>query len=291
LDLWQLLASDFWYDDINKRSGPKLHFGEHYHQGATMLQPVGGMGRIGEAFARKLKRLISYGCEVSGIFKTSTGARVVWRQGKKGGVEYSTDAHYVICTIPLPVLSRISNNFSSDIQQAIRSVPYVPAGKIAFQAERRFWELDHHIYGGISWTTRDITQIWYPSAGIHNKKGILVGGYVWDDRTGLNFSKKTPTHRAKDAIADGEHLHPSYGDYLSRAISVAWSNIPFTGGGWADWKKDIRTTYYPILMKGDGAILFSGDHMSYLSGWQEGAVLSAHRTVCEIGTRVSARKV
>src|ERR1700722_9621099 len=42
LDLRQILASDFW-------RGP-AQFGEYPTMAASMLQPVGGMGRIGEAF-------------------------------------------------------------------------------------------------------------------------------------------------------------------------------------------------------------------------------------------------
>ncbi|WP_433214295.1 HU family DNA-binding protein [Microtetraspora malaysiensis] len=58
---------------------------------------------------------------------------------------------------------------------------YLPAVKTAFQAQRRWWEQDHGIYGGISWTTRDITQMWYPSAGVHGRKGILLGAYIWSE--------------------------------------------------------------------------------------------------------------
>ena len=57
----------------------------------------------------------------------------------------------VVVTIPLPVLRTIPAEFSPDVTAAIGAVEYVPAGKVAFQAERRFWELDRQIYGGLSW--------------------------------------------------------------------------------------------------------------------------------------------
>ncbi len=86
----------------------------------------------------------------------------------------------------------------------------MPAVKIAFQAERRFWELDEAIYGGISWTARDITQVWYPSAGIHQRKGILVGAYIWSEDLGDKFAAMPPADRLAAALADGERLHPDY---------------------------------------------------------------------------------
>ena len=99
----------------------------------------------------------------------------------------------MVITIPLPVLRTIQRRLRLR-RSARRSQPvdYVPAVKVAFQAERRFWELDEAIYGGISWTSRDITQVWYPSAGIHQRKGILVGAYIWSDDLGDKFSAMPP---------------------------------------------------------------------------------------------------
>jgi monoamine oxidase len=269
-----------------------MFFGDGFEQAATMLQPVGGMGRIGEAFGRKLASMIQYDTEVIAIEKTEMAAKVSWRPRKPTVSPESIDATYLICTIPLPVLRNINSDFSEDIKSAIASVAYVPAGKIAFQAERRFWELDHQIYGGISWTSRAITQIWYPSAGLHQPKGILVGGYIWDKPPGDAFAGKSPAQRIKDAIADGERLHANYGASLGKGVSVAWPNIPFSRGAWVSWDSDARRQYYPILLKGDhnGRILFAGEHMSYLNGWQEGAVLSAHRAVDQIAKHVRESK-
>jgi monoamine oxidase len=42
-------------------------------------------------------------------------------------------------------------------------------------------------------------------------------------------------------------------------------------------------------MAGDGPCYFAGEHMSYINGWQEGAVRSAHYTVVQIAERVRAR--
>jgi monoamine oxidase len=285
IDLWQLLSSNFW----ERPKGARMFFGETFQQAATMLQPIGGMGRIGEAFGRKLAAVIQYDSEVTAIEKTPKGVKVRWRSTKPGGSAEtgeppSIEADYLICTIPFSVLRNIESDFSKEIRAGIASVDYTPAGKIAFEAERRFWELDHQIYGGISWTSRDITQIWYPSTGFHRTKGILVGAYIWDKAPGEAFAAKSLEKRITDAITDGEALHPNYGRSLGKGVSVAWPNIPFTRGAWATWDSEVRTQYYPALLKGDhnGRILFAGEHMSYLNGWQEGAVLSAHCVIDQI---------
>lgn len=270
LDLRRLLQADFWQY--------KTSFTEGFLQSPVMLQPVGGMGRIGEAFARRLGDAITYRAEVTALRRSGAAARVEWRDLRDGSTR-ATEADHVICTIPLPVLAAIPADFTAATRAAIAAPDYVPAGKIAFQAERRFWELDDAIYGGLSWTTRDITQMWYPSAGLHERKGILVGAYIWSDREGQAFAARAPAERIAPALADGEQLHPGSTAQLGQGVSVAWPNIPYNRGGWAEWSREARRDHYRTLLAGDGPFHFAGEHMSYITGWQEGAVLSAHAAI------------
>jgi len=276
LDLRQLLASDFWH-------GP-MQFGEFSTMAATMLQPVGGMGRIGQAFGRKLTDFITYGAVVTALRRTETGARVEWRD--LAGAAQASEATLVVVTIPFPVLRGIDSDFAPATTAGIAAVDYVPAGKVAFQADRRLWEEDHAIYGGIYWASRDITQIWYPTAGIHQKKGVLVGAYIWDDDPGKKFAAMTVAQRLEAALVDGEKVHPEYRQWLTKGVAVAWPNIPYSGAGWAEWSKEARATHYPVLLKGDGPFLFAGEHMSHVTGWQEGAVRSAHFALGDIAQRM-----
>jgi monoamine oxidase len=276
LELREILASGFW--------GFETNFGEGWHQAATMLQPVGGMGRIGRAFGRKLGASITYNAEVTELRRAGSGARIVWKD-TKSGARHAIEAPLVVVTIPLPVLRGVPADFASETRAAIESVEYIPAVKIAFQAERRFWELDQAIYGGISWTTRDITQIWYPSAGVQRQKGILVGAYIWTTDLGDKFAALPQAQRLALAVADGERLHPGYGQHLTRGVSVAWKNIPYSQSAWAEWSSDARAKYYPVLLGGDGPFLFAGEHMSHITGWQEGAVQAAHYALRDIGSR------
>jgi monoamine oxidase len=276
LDLRGILDSGFWEFETN--------FGEGWHQAATMMQPAGGMGRIGEAFGRHLGRAIRYGVEVRELRRAGDGARVVlW--DTKTRRQRVVVAPLVVVTIPLTVLRTIPADFRPETRTAIEAVDYLPAGKVAFQAERRFWELDDAIYGGISWTSSDITQVWYPSHGIHQPKGILVGGYIWSDDLGRKFAAMTPAERLEAALADGERLHPGYRRQLERGVSVAWPNVPFSGAAWAEWTAEARAAHYRTLLDGDGPFLFAGEHMSFVTGWQEGAVRSAHVALQQIASR------
>ncbi len=280
LGLAELLSSDFW--------DYKLHFGEGYTQAATMLQPIGGMDKIAQAFEREVGSLIEYNAAVSQIRKTSTGVQIVYTD-LATDEEKALAADYTICTFPLPVLADIDADFSSEMQSAIESSKgiYAKAVKVAFQPNRRFWEDDANIYGGISWTEKDITQIWYPSQGFHSDKGILVGAYIWDNPIGNVWGTLSPAARLTKAIEDGSAIHPNYAQEVSAAngITIAWEKVPYSQGGWADWEDEQRESAYKVLLEPDGPILLAGEHLSYLTGWQEGSVRSALLAVEKIASR------
>ncbi|MGH8167647.1 MAG: flavin monoamine oxidase family protein, partial [Woeseiaceae bacterium] len=184
------------------------------------------------------------------------------------------------CTIPATVLQNIANDFSSAHAAAIDSFAYTPAAKLAFQS-RRFWEQDHNIYGGISWTTHDITQIWYPNYAFGKANGILIGAYPFGGAAGDLFAAQSPGERINSSIAAGMDLHTGYDSEVSRGISVAWAKVPFQLGAWGISEPG-------ILLTADGNIHFAGEHLSILQGWQEGAILSAYHAIDAVGARDSA---
>ncbi len=276
LDFSELLTSDFWEY--------KLHFSHFLDQNPTMMQPVGGMDAIAKAFQSRVGHLIRFENVVKEIRKTAQGVRVVyWSESHRAQLDIEAD--FAICTIPAPVLKDIPNDFAAETRAAIASIEFEHAVKIGFQTRRRFWEEDHAIYGGISWTDQDITQIWYPSNGYHRPKGVIMGAYIWDDRPGqgLRFSQMTPPQRLRAAMAEGEKIHPGYADEIESGVSRAWLNVPFQKGGWP------RNYEAPAaLLQPDGAIYFAGDQATALPGWQEGAALAAHAAVNAIHARVAA---
>jgi monoamine oxidase len=76
---------------------------------------------------------------------------------------------------------------------------------------------------------------------------------------------------------------------MDLGLSIAWHHVPYQLGGWADWDK-IPVVHYETLLEPDGQVIVAGDQVSYLPGWQEGAMLSA-RYVLQRITRGSRLKV
>ena len=260
LQLQDLITETFWQN----RQG----FAEGLNQQATMLQPVGGMDRIARAFEAQIAGDLVTDAQVTEIRKITDGVRIGYdRQGNPTQV----DADFCVCTIPATVLRNMPNDFSAAHRSEIAGFSYAAAGKVAFQS-RRFWEQEHNIYGGISWTTQDITQIWYPSSGFGQANGILVGAYIFGGAAGNNFADQTPQERINNAIAQGSSLHTQMSAEAARGISVAWAKMPFQLGAWG--------ISSPLtLLTPDDRIVFAGEHLSILQGWQEGAILSAYHAI------------
>ncbi|MGB5347369.1 MAG: FAD-dependent oxidoreductase, partial [Woeseia sp.] len=255
----------------------RLSFAEELEQQATMLQPVGGMDRIGAAFAAEVQSQIVFEAEVIEIRKRSNGVRIVYRNA--AGALVTVDNDYCLCTIPATVLRNIPNDFAAAHAAAIASFAYAPAVKTAFQS-RRFWEQDHNIYGGISWTTQDITQLWYPSQEFGAANGILLGSYIFGGVAGSQFAGFSPQQRIDAVLSQGAALHPGIVGEAARGISVAWSKVPYQLGAWG-------VSDPGILLTPDENLFLAGEHLSILQGWQEGAILSAYHAIDAIVARDS----
>lgn len=261
LQLTDLVADVFW----ELRSS----FSQGFNQQPTMLQPVGGMDRIARAFEAQVLADTIFGAVVTEIRKTANGTRVIYNDMM--GTPTTIDADFCVVTIPATVLASIPNDFSAAHQAEISSFNYTSAVRIAFQS-RRFWEQDHNIYGGISWTNQDITQIWYPNYGFGQANGIILGAYIFDGPSGDAFTNQTPAQRHNSTMMQATNVHPEFNGEASRGVSVAWKKMPFQLGAWG-------TSNAATLLTPDANIVFAGEHLSILQGWQEGAILSAYHAI------------
>jgi len=253
-----------------------------------MLQIVGGTDQLAHAFARKLGPNLVLGAPVRELRQDEHGVRVVYGAD---GKQREARADYVVCALPLTTLGKVANDFSPELRAAIASVKYEMAGKIGLQFGRRFWEEDDRIFGGNSSTDQTITQIMYPSTGMLQKKGVLVGYYAFRQQA-LELQAMRHAQRLETALAQGEKIHPPYRQSFQEAFSMAWGKMPWLLGSWANWGEDgPRPAEYALLCKPVGRIQFAGDAMSYQTGWMAGAIESARRAVLAIHARSSAESV
>jgi monoamine oxidase len=282
LALKELLSSEFWRY--------RFYQSFEYEWQPTLFQPVGGMDKIVDGFINKIGKLVQYRTEVLNIETRNDGVSVSVRD-LKTGVRSNITADYCISNIPLPLLSKIKNNFATDFANAVATCVYDPTCKLGWQANSRFWENDkNQIYGGISYTDDPITQMWYPSYDYFTRNGTLTGVYNYD-KDAIAFGNMSLQDRIKTARKGAVKFHPEFADTRlvpsDKAISIAWQNIPNEGGGWANWDPNSQdhAKAYTRLLAPDRRFFVVGDQVSQLPGWQEGAMMSAQHVVEQIGGR------
>jgi monoamine oxidase len=263
--------------------------GDTFDMQTALFQPVGGMGRIGEAFGRELGSLIRYNSKVTRIAQDDAGVTVSFIDRVTAGPPQTLRADWCLCTIPLPVLAQIPMNVGNAMAAAISAVPYASAIKVGLQFKRRFWEEDEQIYGGITYTDLPITNIGYPNTGFSSRgKGVLLGAYIW----GLNameFTSMPPEERVKRVLEYGSQIHPQYHQEFDNGIAVAWHRSPFTMGCYGMWSTESRAKHYDDLCAIDGRVALAGEHASFLGGWQEGAVTSSLDAIGRLHQRAVAQ--
>jgi monoamine oxidase len=258
----------------------------NYDQQRTMFEPVGGMDQIAKAMERQVAQKIAYRTVVEKIRQGPKGVEVFVVDGM--GQRSAIKGDYCICTIPLSVLRSIDIQVSPRFKQAIGAPSYAPVGKIGLQMKRRFWEEDHHIYGGHVYTDDPtINSLSFPSTAWMSQKGVLLGYYNFGAQA-AQISALSAADRAAHAVAFGQKVMPQYAENFETSFSVAWHRIPYNLGGWVDWNEENRKADYPILAEPDGRIYLAGEHMSYINGWQAGAIESAWQQVEKLHRRVQA---
>jgi monoamine oxidase len=288
----KLLSSKFW----------EQHFyqPEDFLWQPTSFQPVGGMDMIEKKLVEKISQL-------GGTILLNAPVTQVTRNGQAWKVYYGNnetplDGDVCLCNIPLPLMkdkltqTDFDRSFWLNLDKVMSTPKFLaPTCKVGWQAKRELWQkLPTHpqdatipIFGGISYTSHPMTQMWYPSNQFHDEWGVLTGAYNYgtDAETWGNLSPQT---RLSEARKGAEELHgTAFAKGLQHGITIAWQNIPTQKGGWADWSQVGKTereqlTIMNGIRKGDNGFFVIGDQVSWLPGWKEGAVAIAQEVVALI---------
>ena len=276
----ELLSSRLW---------EWLSSGSQQEFQSAIFQPVGGMDRIAQAIYREVADIVQLNAKVTKIDQSESGVTVTYVDANGKGGPQTAQADWLVCTIPLSILSEIDVAVSQPMQDAIEAVPYETSVKVGLQFKRRFWEQDEHIYGGITYTDLAISTIGYPASGYGSAgKGVLLGAYVWGPNA-YELGSLPPQQRVQIALEQGAQIHPQYPREFESGIAVNWSRVPFTNGCFGAWSHEARERHYKNLCQIDGRIVLAGEHASYIPAWQEGAVLSSLDAISRLHAQIRAK--
>ncbi len=258
--------------------------------GPVLLQPRGGMDRIVEGFLRQVGDRVSYRAMVVSIQVRDDGVEVAFDQD---GERRTIRADYCFNCIPSHLVTGLDHNFPADYARALKYILRGEAYKAAFQARERFWERQD-IYGGITWMNNPSQQIWYPTAGIHQSKGVLLAAY--DYGGGSYHTRMTQEQRIEAHLADGEKVHPGYRGLVEKPVTVGWRRMNHMLGCSARWRRSFGRGWtreeeepYRLLQAPlNGRHYMIGDQISMRSAWMESALRSAHWAMNDLAGRLRA---
>ena len=312
LDFTKMLDSEFW--DL------RFYQPDDFLWQQTSFQPVGGMDMIVKALEVEVQKLggtIILNAPVTEIARKADQYVVSYKDGDSNT---TVKAHKCFSNMPIPLLqNKITKglfkrasfaralNIVFDHKEFLR-----PTVKVGWQSKRKYWQDPKDgntvpIFGGISWTSHAMSQMWYPSNDYHQNLGILTGAYNFG-KDATTWGDEAPKFRLDEAREGAEQLHgEAFAKQLTHGLTIAWQNIKTQRGGWVDWTKiddqtkDAKLSFHDILQirkrtilesakhakhesaewvfnelqEGDDGFYIVGDQLSSLPGWQEGAISSA----------------
>ncbi|MEL7279197.1 MAG: FAD-dependent oxidoreductase [Pseudomonadota bacterium] len=266
IDLRDILDARFWQYLRNHTT---------YRHHAPMFQPIGGMEEIAHGFERQVGDAITYNARVTRIMQDTRGVTVEYDAASDdpGRDVKRVTADWCVCTIPFTILSQIEIDVAADMRAAMRELHYHEAVKAGLQMRRRFWEADHAIYGGITFTDLPIAEIGYPSNELFSDgPGVLLGGYVYGPQA-YAYNSMSPDERLESVLSQVAQIHPEARQEFEAGVVLSWHRVPWMLGCYSNW--DERKESYRAAARVDRRIVCAGEHLSYLPGWQEGSILSA----------------
>jgi monoamine oxidase len=240
-----------------------------------MFHPVGGMDALPLALADALQGEVRLRREVRSITVAEDGVTVVVYD-LEGDADEEVTADFGICTLPPWIAAGLDSSWGSGVTEALREAFAFPTGKVGLEYERRFWEEDDRVFGGITSTDWDGRELWYPSTGYLGGGGVLMAAYPSFDQA-ERLGAMSHDERVAAAVEAGEVVHGRAFRDVAGSFSVDWTTEPYSEGGWAEWADHGRG--YATLLEPAGRWRFAGDWLSYAPGWQHGALESARLAV------------
>lgn len=241
----------------------------------------GGMDELVKKFLENIQAKIYRGAVVEKIHNSTSQASVVYTEKEE---TKTMEADWIICTIPLGVLSRleIEDTFSKKKINAIRNVNYDSSSKIVSIVKQRFWEKDDNIYGGGSIWDGGLGHTWYPSdnaderdGSVSHNESMLLASYTWGmhSRRIDSIPEESINDYVKTELAK-IHTGSDMNDVIE-SYRWSWDNHEWSSGAFAFFNPGDHTDLHAELVKHEKRVLLAGEHCSLTHSWIQGALESA----------------
>lgn len=241
----------------------------------------GGNDRWLHRLAATLKTEIHYGTEVTAIDDSAATVAVsVVRNGRTSVVE----ADHVVCAVPFAVLRGIDikPELPTAKRKAIDGIEGTKISHLFIQCARRVWRRpDGQGLFALSFTDTDLATILRDST--FNQRGpraildLYMTGPQAERMDALDDEERLPL-----ALTELEKIFPGISEVAEGSAFHSWNLDPHSRGDFVFYSQGQFAELWPHVAAPVGRIHFAGDQTAVRSGWQDGAIESAHRAAREI---------
>jgi monoamine oxidase len=234
----------------------------------------GGMFKLPQAFSDVLGDKIFFQTAVESVIQDQDGLTINTVQGQ----QFVADR--VLCTVPLPVLNKIS--FSPTLSAEKMSAAnggyhYSASSRIFTQFSTRFWQND--ALNG--WGDSNLPEeIWQPTWDDEQTPGILQS-YL-RGATALQFDALSPDQQIDSVFDRWANGFPDLHNHISTTHIHSWASEPWSVKAFAAPSVSQEVALGNHIGTAEGRIHFAGEHASGFHGWIQGALESGIRAAREI---------
>ncbi|NQZ82325.1 MAG: FAD-dependent oxidoreductase [Colwellia sp.] len=234
----------------------------------------GGMANLPLALANSLSDNIVYASPVESVQQSNENVVIYTRNNE----QYLADR--VLCTVPLPVLNKISFTPPLSDQKTLASnggYDYTDSTRLYTQFSERFWLADNlNGWGDTNWPE----EVWQPTWDSGESSGIIQS-YL-RDTTATEIDSFDMLQQIESVHTRWQHVFPQFEDIIIRNHVHSWQKEIWTGSAYASPTNTQNVALASHIGLAEGRVHFAGEHASQFHGWIQGAIASGIRAANEI---------
>jgi monoamine oxidase len=235
----------------------------------------GGNASLPKAMAAALGTAVIVDSPVTAVRVTGNLVGVTARGHEHFG------AHVVLAVPPPPLRDvRFEPALPGPIATALAGLDLGAATKVVNEYRTPFWRAMGQ--SGFSMTDLPYRISWDAADSYKANAGLMTA--FTTASSGREFAALSDTDRIERVRDELAVVFPeSPGQLAGPAATMAWSDEPFTRGGYAAYKPHQLAPFWEPLRAGTTRIRFAGEHLEALAGYMESAVRSGARAAAAIG--------
>jgi monoamine oxidase len=251
------------------------------NSGVEAFRIRGGNDQLPAALRNALGPAVELGSPVTNVSADANGVRVT-------AAGRTVDADRCVVAVPLPALRAVTfaPPLPAALSAAVNELQYGVVTKTLIQYGRRFWR--ENDLDGSTLTDLPISSTYESTDRQSGTPGILLA-YSAGDRGAASSALSDP-ERIAETGQNVDQIYPAAGPLEQGAVTMAWSNEPFTRGSYTAYAPGQVTRYWHALRQPVGRVHLAGEHTDTYTGYMEGAVRSGRRVAAEIDTAPTATR-